>query len=270
MNFLKTICIILGASVIIASCGNSNSEQGLTQFGACDCATVEDMNSADYAKCKELREDAAFEAAYVKCKQTLKSGLTDTSKVTFGSAENATYLSAGDGEYVLDATTSSVNWHGENAVGKIHEGILAVKRGKISIAGGTLTGGEVVVDMNTLTNSDLSGDAKTKLESHLKSADFFDTATHGEATYTIVSGQKLDAIKYAVKGKLTVKGITKDLNCEINVIANNADVIVAGGLVFDRSQFDVRYGSGKFFENLGDKLIKDEITLKLDIKGKKQ
>ncbi|MFM7727961.1 MAG: hypothetical protein ACKO7B_14770, partial [Flavobacteriales bacterium] len=63
---------------------------------------------------------------------------------------------------------------------------------------------------------------------------------------------------------------TKDLNCEINVIANNADVIVAGGLVFDRSQFDVRFGSGKFFDNLGDNLIEDEITLKLDIKGKKQ
>ena len=32
-------------------------------------------------------------------------------------------------------------------------------------------------------------------------------------------------------------------------------------LVFDRSKYDVRYGSGSFFENLGDKLILDDIEL---------
>jgi hypothetical protein len=32
-------------------------------------------------------------------------------------------------------------------------------------------------------------------------------------------------------------------------------------LVFDRSKYDVRFRSGSFFENLGDKLILDEIEL---------
>lgn len=266
MKFAKTIWLVFFATTLITSCG----EKSTLPLGACDCAAIEDTNSPDYAKCKDLRKDATFEAEYIKCKQAIKSGISDTSKISIGSAENATHLSAGDGNYVIDVTTSSVNWTGEKALGKSHTGVIAIKRGNLSISGGKITGGEVVVDMNTLTNTDLSGAEKGKLESHLKSADFFDAAKFGEATYTIVSGEKLDAVKYAVKGKLTLKGITKDLNCEINVIANNADVIVAGGLIFDRSQFDVRFGSGKFFENLGDNLIEDEIMLKLDIKGKKQ
>ncbi len=266
MNSLKITFLAIIPSLLITSCG----DKGTLPLGACDCAAIEDTNSPEFAKCKDLRKEATFEAEYIKCKQAIKSGITDTSKISIGSAENATHLSAGDGNYSFDVTTSSINWTGENAVGKSHQGLLSVKSGNISISGGKITGGQVVVDMNTLTNTDLSGDDKKDLESHLKGADFFDTAKFSEATYTITSGEKMDAVKYAVKGKLTLKGITKDLNCEINVIANNSDVIVAGGLIFDRSQFDVRYGSGKFFENLGDKLIKDEIILKLEIKGKRQ
>ncbi|MFM9006817.1 MAG: YceI family protein, partial [Flavobacteriales bacterium] len=169
-----------------------------------------------------MRKDAKFEAEYIKCKQAIKSGISDTSKITIGSAENATNLSASDGNYIVDVTTSTVNWTGQKAIGKSHTGVIALKRGSLTISGEKITGGEIVADMTTLTDTDLSGAEKGKLESHLKSPDFFDTAKFGEATYTIVSGEKMNAVKYAVKGKLTVKGITKYLNCEINVIANNA------------------------------------------------
>ena len=37
-------------------------------------------------------------------------------------------------------------------------------------------------------------------------------------------------------------------------------------LVFDRSKYNVRYGSGSFFENLGDRLILDDIELEVKLK----
>jgi hypothetical protein len=37
-------------------------------------------------------------------------------------------------------------------------------------------------------------------------------------------------------------------------------------LTFDRSKYNVRYGSGSFFENLGDKLILDSIKLETSLK----
>ncbi len=273
MNTVKTILFSASAAIIMASCGEKTPEgpKALTQFDACSCASVEDLNSPDYAKCKELRNDSVFNAQYQQCRLAIQSGISDTSKVSISSADNATNLSAaGDGNYIIDVATSSLKWRGENVVGKKHEGAILVKRGNISIAGGALTGGELVIDMNTLINTDLSGEEKAKIESHLKSEDFFGVAKFGEASYTIVSGVKTNAITYDVKGKLTIKGNTHDLNCKLVVAPNGNDINVGGGFMFDRSAYDVRYGSDKFFENLGDKMIKNEVIMTLSLQGKKQ
>jgi polyisoprenoid-binding protein YceI len=270
MNFVKTTFIALGAALLMASCGETTKQAGLTQFDACNCATVEDANSPDYAKCKELRKDSVYEADYQRCKLALKSGITDTSMVTIQSADKATNLkAAGDGNYTIDVATSSLTWRGENIVGKKHQGAILVKRGNVNISGGAISGGEIVIDMNTLTNTDLSGNEKTKIEGHLKSADFFDSAKFGEAIYTITSGTKKNAINYDVTGKLTIKGITQDLNCTLVVAPNGDGINVGGGFVFDRSKFDVRYGSDKFFDNLGDNLIKNEVIMTVNLQGKK-
>jgi polyisoprenoid-binding protein YceI len=270
MNFVKTTFFAITAALFMTSCGESGNQQGLTRFDACNCATVEDMNSADYAKCKELRQDPVYEADYQRCKLAIKSGISDTSKVTIQNADNATNLeSAGDGNYIIDVTTSSLTWRGENVVGKKHQGAILVKRGNVNISGGEIKGGEIVIDMNTLTDTDLTGNDKAKLEGHLKSADFFDTAKHGEAIYTIISGTKKNAINYNITGKLTIKGIAHDLNCTLVVAPNGEGINVGGGFVFDRSQFDVRFGSDKFFDNLGDNLIKDEVIMTVNLQGKK-
>jgi polyisoprenoid-binding protein YceI len=269
MNFVKNTFIALVASVLMASCGES-TKGSLTQFDACNCATVEDVNSPDYVKCKELRKDSLYEADYQRCKLALKSGITDTSMVTIQSADKATNLqAAGDGNYIIDVATSSLTWRGENIVGKKHQGTILVKRGTVNISGGAITGGEIVIDMNTLTNTDLTGNEKTKIEGHLKSSDFFDAGKFGEAVYTITSGSKKNAINYDVIGKLTIKGISHDLNCTLVVAPNGDGINVGGGFVFDRSQFDVRFGSDKFFDNLGDNLIKNEVIMTVNLQGKK-
>ena len=47
-------------------------------------------------------------------------------------------------------------------------------------------------------------------------------------------------------------------------------VSIEGGynadLVFDRSKYNVRFRSGSFFENLGDKLIIDDIVLSSELR----
>ena len=269
MNFVKTTFIALGASFLLASCGESK-KGGLAQFDACNCATVVDVNSADYVKCTELRKDAVYEAAYQKCKLAIESGISDTSMVSIQNAANAKNLkAANDGSYTIDVATSSLTWRGENIVGKKHQGTIMVKRGNVTLSGGAITGGEIVIDMNTLTNTDLTGNEKSDIEGHLKGAEFFDTAKFGEAVYTITSGQPKTAINYDITGKLTIKGITHDLNCTLVVAPNGDGISVGGGFVFDRSQYDVRYGSDKFFDNLGNKAIKNEVIMTVKLQGKK-
>ncbi len=257
------------ACLIIACDDNKTTNGALAAFDACSCATVQDMNSADYAKCKELRADAKFEADYQKCKIAATSGMKDTSHITLQNVENATNLKPAEtGSYLINAATSTLTWYGEKVTGKKHTGTIAVKSGNLTITDGKLSG-EILMDMTTITDLDQTGEGKTKLETHLKSDDFFAVSKFPEAKFVIKSSKAMNAIQHEIVGDLTIKGITKEISCKLIVGPNGQDVNIGGGLQFDRSLFDVRYGSDKFFDNLGNDMIRNEITIVLDLKGKR-
>lgn len=268
---MKKIAIFVLTCFIITSCGEKKVENAkLTSFDACSCATVQDMNSDDFKKCKELRADSKFESDFQKCKLAASIGVQDTSRITIQNAANATNLkSANTGAYAIDASTSKLSWFGEKVTGKKHNGNLNIRAGSLTMTDGKLTAGAIVIDMNSITDSDQSGEGKTKLESHLKSEDFFNTAKFGEAKYVITSATSSSAIEYEVKGNLTIKGITKEVPCHLVIAPNGQDINIGGGFQFDRSLFDVRYGSDTFFDNLGNDMIENGITITLDLKAKK-
>ena len=64
-----------------------------------------------------------------------------------------------------------------------------------------------------------------------------------------------------VKAHLTIKDITHPIEFDAQKDGNwfMAEIVV------DRSKFDVRYGSGSFFDNLGDKMIYDDFTMTVKI-----
>ena len=70
----------------------------------------------------------------------------------------------------------------------------------------------------------------------------------------------IDGNSQILDGELTIKGITHPINFSITLNSeNNATAM----LVFDRSKYDVRFRSGSFFDELGDKLILDDIKLEV-------
>ena len=70
----------------------------------------------------------------------------------------------------------------------------------------------------------------------------------------------VDGDSQILNGELTIKGITHPINFSITLNSeNNATAM----LVFDRSKYDVRFRSGSFFDELGDKLILDDIKLEV-------
>ena len=62
-------------------------------------------------------------------------------------------------------------------------------------------------------------------------------------------------------GDFTIRGITKSITFEAKVMDNAGKLSIEGSVVLDRAQFDVKYGSGSFFDNLGDNLIHDNFTV---------
>ncbi len=177
----------------------------------------------------------------------------------------AALLNAEAKDLSVNTEASTITWTGTKVVGKSHTGTLALKSGSLDISKGKLKGGSFVIDMTTLTDTDLSGEWKEKLEGHLKSDDFFGVATYPTAEFTITGVKSTGDGAYDVTGDLTIKGKTESISFPASVKESGDAYEATASLTFDRSKFDVRYGSGSFFDNLGDNAINDEIELEVKL-----
>jgi len=161
----------------------------------------------------------------------------------------------------VDASKSEITWLGKKVTGE-HAGTINVKSGELKLDGNAIAGGEFVVDMTSIKNTDLTdADYNAKLVGHLKSDDFFGVEKYPEAKLVITNKAPFSAGKATVTGDLTIKGTTHPVTFDVTKDgeAYTADITV------DRSKYDVRYGSKSFFDNLGDKVIYDDfyLTVKL-------
>lgn len=168
----------------------------------------------------------------------------------------------------IDPAQSNVEWVGTKVTGS-HNGKVPVKEGNVVLDKGVVKSANVTVDVANMTNTDLTGEYQTKLLNHLKSDDFFSTAKHPTATIAIKSVKQLKGKQYEFAGDLTIKGITKPVTFKGDVEEAKDNVSVKGNLVFDRTAYDIKYNSGKFFQSLGDKLINDEVKLTFVVVAKK-
>lgn len=170
----------------------------------------------------------------------------------------------GQTNLTLNTKISSVEWVGKKVTGE-HKGTISIKEGTLKINENVLVGGKVVIDMETINNTDMQGQYKGKLEGHLKSPDFFDVANHKTATLNITSVKHVDGKKYTITGDLTIKGITKSVEFPATIEMKDGKLGAYAEMSIDRTNYDIKYGSGKFFEGLGDKMINDEFIIKFKI-----
>ena len=160
---------------------------------------------------------------------------------------------------------SKVEWVGSKVIGSKHNGTIAIKEGHVKFNKGMPMSGKIVVDMTSIKNTDLT-DPKwnAKLVGHLKSDDFFSVEKHKHAELKVSKIQKVNNSKWRLDGTLTIKGVSKDINLIADAtLKGNKVTAVTAAFDFDRTDFNIRYGSGKFFENLGDKMISDKVNVKV-------
>ncbi len=160
----------------------------------------------------------------------------------------------------IDIASSTINWTGKKVTGQ-HQGTIALKSGKLKMENGELKGGMFEVDMTTIEVTDLQGGQAKKLQGHLSSDDFFGVATHPVAKIEITKAKKTSANTYDITANATIKGITN----EINFVATKDGDSISANIVIDRSKYDVKYGSGSFFDGLGDKMIYDDFELSVNL-----
>lgn len=174
-----------------------------------------------------------------------------------------------EGTYVVDASASTVKWTGEK-IAYNHYGNVDISEGSLKFNASGLKGGMFTMDMTTITSTDIEDAEKNqKLVGHLKSGDFFDVEKHPKSTFKITSVKKENDGKYSVTGDLTIKGITHPLTFPASVKEKDGVVTAMANMTFDRSKYDVKFSSGSFFENLGDKIIYDDVKMEVSIVAKK-
>ena len=161
----------------------------------------------------------------------------------------------------VDASKSNIIWVGKKITGQ-HDGTVDLKSGALNFKKGKLAGGTFTVDMAALTVKDLqSGKGKEDLEGHLKADDFFGTAKFPTAKLVFKKIASKGNGLYNVTGNLTVKGITKPVNFDMVTTATTATT----NLKVDRTKYGIKYKSGNFFKDLGDKTIDDIFELKVSL-----
>ncbi len=172
-------------------------------------------------------------------------------------------------KYTADASASTIAWKG-SAPTKAHNGTISISDGSLALEDGKLVGGNFIIDMNSIVNLDLEDETyNAKLIGHLKSADFFDVENNAFSAFAITGVEEKDG-KTMVKGNLTIKGIKKNIEFPATVsVEGDAVSFTSEAFNIDRTEWDVKYNSGKFFEDLKDKLIDDNIELSFTVKATK-
>ena len=160
----------------------------------------------------------------------------------------------------VNTSQSTILWKGYKVTGS-HQGTIAIKSGVLEFDNETLVGGSFVMDMPSITVTDLEGEYKGKLEGHLKSDDFFGVEKHTTSTLTFTDVKSVGKNAYEITADLTVKSITHPVTFKLSVYGSQA----TASLKIDRTKYNIRYGSSSFFDDLKDKAIYDEFDIVADL-----
>ena len=194
-----------------------------------------------------------------------------TKKDTEISSNFSNKISPEQGVYSVIIDETELSWIGKELSTKIHTGTLNLSKGLIQVDNDKTITGNVTINMSTINVTDLQGRAKEMLEGHLRSADFFEVENFPEATISFKS-KSFNKLKNQInfEGELTIKNISNPILFNATLLESSPYLKAKAILSFDRSKYNVRFRSGSFFENLGDKLILDDIAVNITLVTKKQ
>lgn len=164
----------------------------------------------------------------------------------------------------VDVANSTIKWKGYKPTGS-HEGTILLQTGNIELEDSKIVGGSFTVDMTSIKDADGSA----RLEGHLKSEDFFEVETFATSTFKI-SKVTYEAGKILVTGIMTVKGISKEITFPA-IVNSTEDSVTLTSETFqiNRAEFNVKYKSKSFFNDLKEKFVNDEFDLQVTIVAKK-
>jgi polyisoprenoid-binding protein YceI len=175
-----------------------------------------------------------------------------------------------DGRYQIDLEKSVFRWTGRNLFNQ-HNGRIALSEGFLETQHGHLSGGSVTLDMTKMSCSDIKDEKMAGyLIDHLESDDFFSVADHPTAGFELSDVQPLDVVgpgdsNLVVLGSMQLRGKKKALEFKAQEVFLGGQYGLQGRFKINRTRFGSVYGSGKFFEKLGQHVVNDKVTVSFQL-----
>lgn len=169
----------------------------------------------------------------------------------------------------VNTASSTMTWNAKKFGGE-HSGNVKLASGNLEVNGRKLVGGSFVMDMTSITDTDITNENfNKKLTDHLKSEDFFSVEKHPTSTFKItkvtpVAAPKAGEPNYTITGDLTIKGITNAVTFPATVKINGKSAEAVAKIELDRTKWDIKYRSG-MLGTAADKVIEDTFTIDLKL-----
>lgn len=173
-------------------------------------------------------------------------------------------------KYTADPATSKIEWTGKKLTGE-HYGEIKLASGNLIFSKEKISEGSFEMDMASINCTDIT-DAKSnkRLIDHLKSEDFFSVKRYPLSRFTITSVSCKSENECDITGNLTIKDKTNSLTFPVKLKRENDKIVAKAIMTFDRSKYDVKFGSQSFYENLGDKLVYDDVDISITLTLKRE
>jgi len=167
-----------------------------------------------------------------------------------------------EGKIAINLEKSVVKWKGSMlfSFGN-HFGTVDFKEGSLEFENNEITGGNFVVDMTTIVNTD--GDYSEDLVNHLKNEDFFDVEKFPESKLEFVNFEKVDDNRLKIDANLTIKNVTKPVTL-YNVDFYPKQQMLSTRFKIDRTEFGITYSS-KGVAKVKDYAISDAVELEVEV-----
>jgi len=168
-------------------------------------------------------------------------------------------------KFVVDTSATKLSWLAKKVTGS-HAGNINVSSGELTIDGVKVQSGNFTIDMTSMVINEPGGNPR--LLGHLKNDDFFSVEKFPTSTFVLTSVTQKSGSTYTIKGKLTIKGITQDIEFPAEIGFSGKTMTAKAKIIVDRTKFEIKYRSANWVENLGDKAIYDDFELELNLVAK--
>lgn len=177
-----------------------------------------------------------------------------------------------DGRYSLLLDESQIVWEGRKPLisNYSNKGVIRLKSGEILVNQTLILEGEIVIDMHSLETTEVFKGSIEGLTGHLKSEDFFDVINYSEASIKmlgVLPETEKEKGLYYLATEITIKGISNNVNVPVEIYMEDGKIVMLGKVELDRTLWDIRFGSSKFFENLTDNMIDDMFGVEFRLVG---